>query len=72
MTGWLRACSSSGNCVEVSFTDGGLVWVRDSANPFGEHLAFTADEWAAFIQGVRAGDFDLPATTSKEPADVER
>jgi Domain of unknown function (DUF397) len=32
--------------------------VRDSKNPTGAHLTFTATEWSAFTAGVRAGDFD--------------
>jgi hypothetical protein len=32
--------------------------VRDSKNPTGAALMFTATEWAAFIAGVRAGEFD--------------
>jgi hypothetical protein len=31
--------------------------VRHSKNPDGPKLIFTADEWAAFLQGVRNGEF---------------
>ena len=46
------------NCVEVaSLADGGRA-VRDSKNPRGDVLRFTAGEWAAFVKGVHAGEFD--------------
>lgn len=45
-------------CVEVAdLADGGR-FVRDSKNPAGGTLSFTAGEWSAFVQGVRAGEFD--------------
>jgi len=46
------------NCVEVAFvTD--AIGVRDSKNRAQSPLQFTRSEWAAFIQGVKAGEFDL-------------
>jgi hypothetical protein len=49
---------NGGNCVEVAaLRDGGLA-VRDSKDPEGARLAFTAEEWAAFTAGVKAGEFD--------------
>jgi hypothetical protein len=51
--------SGSGNaCVEVADLPGGARAVRDSKNPGGGHLTFTATEWAAFTAGVRDGEFD--------------
>jgi hypothetical protein len=51
--------SGSGNaCVEVADLDGGARAVRDSKDPTGGHLTFTATEWAAFTAGVRGGEFD--------------
>jgi hypothetical protein len=32
--------------------------VRDSKNPLGPALMFTPDEWAAFIEGAKDGEFD--------------
>lgn len=57
---WRKSARSSGgdNCVEVSFADNGDVGVRDSKNRTGGILDFTPAEWAAFIGGVRDGDFD--------------
>jgi hypothetical protein len=37
---------------------GDSVLVRDSKDPSAVVLAFTPDEWAAFVAGVRAGEFD--------------
>ncbi len=45
-------------CVEVADLDGGGRAVRDSKDPAGGFLVFTAAEWVAFTAGVRAGEFD--------------
>jgi Domain of unknown function (DUF397) len=55
-----RASGASGNCVEVALTSTGI-WVRDTKDRPGPVLRFTELEWDAFLQGVRAGEFDLPA-----------
>jgi uncharacterized protein DUF397 len=44
-------------CVEVAMTSN-VVLVRDSKNPESAPLSFTTDEWSAFVQGVRAGEFN--------------
>ena len=45
-------------CVEVAgLPDSGGRAVRDSKNPTGPALTFTAAEWVAFTAGVRAGEF---------------
>jgi hypothetical protein len=49
---------SNGQCTEVMDT-GTDVLVRDSKNPTGPVLAFTRDEWGAFLDGVRAGEFNI-------------
>jgi len=53
---WRRStrCGSAA-CVEVAMADGRYL-VRDSKNPQVE-LSFSADEWAAFTEGIHAGDF---------------
>lgn len=58
---WHRSTASgaSGNCVEVAFTGGDNVYVRDSKDPDGGVLRFTSDEWRAFVNGVRQGEFDV-------------
>jgi hypothetical protein len=35
------------------------VAVRDTKDRAGPVLIFTNDEWSAFIDGVRRGEFDL-------------
>jgi hypothetical protein len=53
---------NSGNCVEVAtnlVTDHGVILVRDSKDPSGPVLAFTAGEWEAFTGGVCGGEFNL-------------
>lgn len=59
MQRWYKSSYSSdvGNCVEVADLDRGRA-VRDSKNPAGPALMFTADQWSAFTAGVRAGEFD--------------
>ena len=47
-------CTAS-NCVEV-MADGQTVLVRDSKS--GQVLGYAVDEWRAFVDGVKAGEFD--------------
>lgn len=50
--------SSQAACVEVAdLPDSDRRAVRDSKNPSGPALSFTAAQWSAFTTGVRAGDF---------------
>ncbi|MEU3453091.1 DUF397 domain-containing protein [Micromonospora sp. NPDC006766] len=49
---------SSGNCVEVA-TPPRVVMVRDSKDRQGSPLSFTPEQWADFIEGIRAGKFDV-------------
>jgi Domain of unknown function (DUF397) len=44
-------------CVEVSSSDHG-VKIRDTKEPDGPVLNFTVQEWRAFIQGAKDGEFD--------------
>jgi hypothetical protein len=52
--------SGGGGCVEVSISSGGDVRLRDSKWADSPVLAFNPVEWAAFLKGVRAGEFELP------------
>ena len=53
-----RSSAQGNDCVEVAeLGDGGRL-VRDSKDPDGPRLQFTASEWQAFIAGVKAGEFD--------------
>lgn len=45
-------------CVEVGVRDG-MIRVRDSKDRDGGELTFNAEEWDAFVRGVKAGEFDL-------------
>jgi hypothetical protein len=50
--------SSNSNCVEVAAADT-CVAVRDSKDPEGPVLLCTRAGMAAFITGVKDGEFDL-------------
>jgi len=58
---WVKSRRSNGsaNCVEVARNLPGIVAVRDSKDPEGPKLAFTPDEWVAFTEGIRGGEFHL-------------
>jgi len=49
---------NGGNCVEVAALADGARAVRDSKDRHGPALVFTADQWLAFVSGVRSGEFD--------------
>jgi Domain of unknown function (DUF397) len=54
---WIKSSYSSGsadNCVEVAALPDGGFGVRDSKATDGPVLGFTADEWHAFVRGVKA------------------
>jgi Domain of unknown function (DUF397) len=58
---WRKSSRSSVNgCVEVAFV-GDRVAVRDSKDPGGPVLLFSAHEWVAFLGGVHDGEFDPTA-----------
>jgi Domain of unknown function (DUF397) len=57
---WVKSSLSAanGSCVEIADLDDGIIGVRDSKDKSGPILRFTAAEWAAFVDGVRKGEFD--------------
>ena len=58
MPQWQKSSYCGSNaCVEVAQTTDAVL-VRDSKNPLAAPLAFTADEWVAFVKGVKAGEFN--------------
>ncbi len=59
---WQKSTYSGGNggqCVEIARNLPGIVAVRDSKDPDGPRLVVTPDEWRAFSDGVRRGEFGL-------------
>ncbi|RGD56615.1 DUF397 domain-containing protein [Kitasatospora xanthocidica] len=56
---WRKSTYSNGqgDCIEVADGVAGVVPVRDSKDPHGPALAFTAEAWRSFVAGVQAGDF---------------
>jgi hypothetical protein len=57
---WRKSMASnpSGNCVEFASLPGGDVAVRNSRDPEGPALVYTRAEVAAFLDGVKNGEFD--------------
>jgi hypothetical protein len=57
---WRKSMASnpSGNCVEFAALPGGEVAVRNSRYPDGPALVYTRAEVAAFLAGVKNGEFD--------------
>jgi Domain of unknown function (DUF397) len=57
---WRRSgkCATS-TCVEIRRTNDDEILMRDSKAPsYWPPLRFTRDEWVAFRDGVKAGEFD--------------
>ena len=60
---WVRSAHSDGSggqCVEFSCTftqTHGAVPVRDSKNPHGPALVFSAQGWSSFVSAVIRGEF---------------
>jgi hypothetical protein len=47
---WVKSSASSGdanNCVELSLGD--VVMIRDSHDPYGSRLSFSAQAWQTFL-----------------------
>lgn len=59
-TDWHKSTrSANGSCVEARQL-AGVIEVRDTKDGgTGPVLAFTADEWTAFIGGVKDGEFEI-------------
>jgi hypothetical protein len=49
--------TNNGSCVEVASAAGKVV-LRDSKNPNGPVLVYSPDEWVAFLDGAKKGEFD--------------
>jgi hypothetical protein len=44
---------ANGDCIQVAATRPELVAVRDSKDPTGSALAFTAAQWTSFIRALK-------------------
>ncbi|MFC5664520.1 DUF397 domain-containing protein [Kitasatospora misakiensis] len=57
---WRKSSYSgdAGQCIEVADGYPGVMPVRDSKDPDGPTLLFTADSWQSFVSAVRDGGFD--------------
>ncbi|WP_327680045.1 DUF397 domain-containing protein [Kitasatospora sp. NBC_00458] len=58
-TTWHKSSHSGGNgaCVEIRVPAAGAVAVRDSKDPEGPQLRFSAEAWSAFAADAGAGVF---------------
>ncbi|MEG8281270.1 DUF397 domain-containing protein [Streptomyces sp. AHA2] len=54
-----RHSGGNGNCVEVARLPDGEVALRNSRFPDGPVLIYTREEIAAFLGGVKDGEFDF-------------
>jgi hypothetical protein len=57
---WRKSTASnpSGECVEVAGLPGDAIAIRNSRDPGGPALVYTRTEVAAFLAGVKSGEFD--------------
>ena len=58
---WRKSTFSgnSGDCIEVADGFVGVMPVRDSKDPQGPALVFSADAWSAFVAAVKIGEFPI-------------
>ncbi|MFF4475467.1 DUF397 domain-containing protein [Streptomyces sp. NPDC001520] len=57
---WRKSSYSNGEgaeCVEVADGTPGIIPVRDSKNPHGPALVFSAVDWTSFVSAVKADEF---------------
>ncbi|MDH6578617.1 DUF397 domain-containing protein [Kitasatospora sp. MAP5-34] len=58
-TTWVKSSYSEngGQCIEVAPGFVGVMPVRDSKDPSGPALVFSADAWQSFVTATREGTF---------------
>ena len=49
---------TGGTCVQLALLSSREVAIGDSKNPEGVALRYSREEFAAFVKGVKAGEFD--------------
>jgi hypothetical protein len=55
---WRTAAKSGGgNCVQVARREGNIM-IADSKHPGGPILSYTVEEFDAFLDGAKKGEFD--------------
>lgn len=65
---WRTAVKSgSDNCVQVA-RQGAVVMIADSKNPGGPVLSYTLQEFDAFLDGAKKGEFDDFLNLRQNPA----
>ncbi|WP_199038884.1 DUF397 domain-containing protein [Glycomyces salinus] len=59
---WERPATEDGTPgeLEIGYADNGMVALRRADDPDGDILIYTPEEWKAFQEGLRDGEFDLP------------
>lgn len=57
---WRKSARSApgGNCVELAALPGGSVGMRNSRYPDGPALVYPREDLAAFLDGIKEGEFD--------------
>ncbi|SEF16469.1 protein of unknown function [Streptomyces sp. 2112.2] len=60
---WFKSSASSANggCLEVAFLGQGYVAVRDNEDIANPPFVVTEHVWNCWINGAKAGEFDIPA-----------
>ncbi len=59
MSGWVRSSScASGECIEVYRYGDGVIGIRNQKNGHGFAVLSSPQEWADFVAGIKAGEFD--------------